>query len=192
VRPVGLNLFTDEAKELVTKWPSRKGEIEEELSKKRAELDDEQKKYEGRRQEGAEANWMRWSLDRVGSAVKRLDSDLAEGISRANAATRFIECPCMDETKTTRKAFKQHGWDVVFQANWGTKFPKTSAAFYVEIKPLLGDDFPANCFLNVIRTSAQAHDVTNEMPAVVIAPDERANSPVAVIMTCSQIPGANP
>jgi hypothetical protein len=63
-------------------------------------------------------------------------------MARRAAAEDFIRHPRFSE-KITQRAFEVRGWDVVFYAEWTTGFARESEFFGIEIKPALGDDFPA-------------------------------------------------
>ena len=153
-RPDGRRILSKGAEWILKELSSTKERIEKELAWKRGEID----RWGATTPPG-------WKVEEIKAAIRRLESELAEETAQRAAAENFIKDSRFSDEKIHRRAFEALGWDVVFYAEWTTGFARESELFGIEIKPALGDDFPA-----VLRQmKARARDrCQHEHPFLVI------------------------
>jgi hypothetical protein len=144
----GVARLTKIAKGIIERWPAEKSTMEGKLAEARATLDripERPSVYRG------------FEAQRAADTINDTERRLKEGEEKASEAAQFIKSPSIDETKLLRRNFENRGWDVVFEVEWITPVATAGDLFKVEIKPSLGDDFPAVLRQMKVRRTEYEH-----------------------------------
>jgi hypothetical protein len=136
VQAAGLSALRQKAKYVKEEWPKTKESIARDIALYR-------EKHVQIAEMNSDNEWKRRQMDGYKADQDKAEKKLMEETARYTDAQAFLNCPEIETTKITHRKFEVAGWDIAFIAEWIAGECIASDCFALEIKPSLGDDFPA-------------------------------------------------